>query len=176
MTLLDSRAVTIAGVRFIGATLWTDFRLHGVAAEPGAHRAALALNDFDNAIRHGPRRFTTFESAWRHAEDRAFIERELRNVRETAQTAVVVTHHAPTPQSVAPRFEADPCNGAFASDLEALIAEHQPALWIHGHMHDPVDLVLGKARVLCNPAGYRACENEQRGYVPQLCVEIAVDR
>ena len=175
VTLLDPGAVAIAGVRFIGATLWTDFRLHGIAAEPGAHRAALGLSDFDTAIRHGPGRFTTFESARRHAADRAFIERELRNVRETGQTAVVITHHAPTPQSVAPQFKGDPCNGAFASDLEALIAEHQPALWVHGHMHDPVDVVLGKTRVLCNPAGYRAYNNEQRGYAPQLCVEIAVD-
>ena len=37
VTLLDPAAVTIEGVRFIGATLWTDFRLDGIAAEPGAH-------------------------------------------------------------------------------------------------------------------------------------------
>ena len=53
--------------------------------------------------------------------------------------------------------------------------ERQPALWIHGHMHDPVDVVLGQTRVLCNPAGYRAYGNEQRGYAPQLCVEIGLD-
>ena len=33
VTLLDTAAVTIGNVRFIGATLWTDFRLDGQARE-----------------------------------------------------------------------------------------------------------------------------------------------
>ena len=175
VTLLDRDAVTIRGVRFIGATLWTDFRLDGVAAEPGAHLAALGISDFDGAITHraGSGRFTTAESARRHAEDRAFIECELRNTRATRTPAVVITHHAPTPQSVAPQFEGDPCNGAFASDLEGLIAQYQPALWIHGHMHNPVDIAIGETRVLCNPAGYNAVANERQGYNPQFCVEMS---
>ena len=37
VTLLDRAAVTIEGVRFIGATLWTDFRLDG--AHAGGRRA-----------------------------------------------------------------------------------------------------------------------------------------
>ena len=40
VTLLDPGAVMIGGVRFIGATLWTDFKLCGSAREPAAHRAA----------------------------------------------------------------------------------------------------------------------------------------
>ena len=65
----------------------------------------------------------------------------------------LITHHAPTPRSVGPRFEGDPCNAAFASDLEGVIAQYQPPLWIHGHMHNRVDVALGETRVLCNPGG-----------------------
>ena len=174
VTLLDRHAVTIQGVRFIGATLWTDFRLDGVAAEPRAHLAALTISDFDGAIKHraGGGRFTTAESVRRHAQDRAFIERELRSTRATGTTTVVITHHAPTPQSVAPQFETDARNGAFASDLEGLMAQYRPVLWIHGHMHDAVDVVISETRVLCNPAGYHAAANERYGYNPQLCVEM----
>ena len=175
VTLLNPGAVTIEGVRFIGATLWTDFRLDGVAHEAATHaEAQLRISDFTGAIRQreGTRRFTTFESVRRHEAERAFIERELASTRETGTTAVVITHHAPTPRSVGPRFHGDPCNGAFASDLESVIARYQPALWIHGHMHDPVDVTLGETRVLCNPAGYDAAANERRGYNPQLCVRI----
>ena len=175
VTLLDPGAVTIKGVRFIGATLWTDFRLDGVTREAAAHaEAQLRISDFNGAIgqREGTRRFTTFESARRHEAERTFIENELANAADTGTTAVVITHHAPTPRSVAPRFHGDPCNAAFASDLEAVISQYQPALWIHGHMHDPVDITIGRTRVLCNPAGYDAAANERRGYSPQLSVRV----
>ena len=154
VTLLDPGAVTIAGVRFIGATLWTDFRLNGIANEPGAHaEAQRRISDFNGAIRQreGARRFTTFESVRRHEAERAFIERELTAATETGTSAVVITHHAPTPRSVGPRFEGDPCNAAFASDLEGVIAQYQPPLWIHGHMHNRVDVVLGETP-LCREA------------------------
>ena len=175
VTLLDPGAVTIAGVRFIGATLWTDFRLDGIANEPGAHaEAQRRISDFNGAIRQreGTRRFTTFESVRRHEAERAFIERELTAATETGTTAVVITHHAPTPRSVGPRFEGDPCNAAFASDLEGVIAQYQPPLWIHGHMHNRVDVALGETRVLCNPAGYNALANARHGYDPEFCIEI----
>ena len=175
VTLLDPGAVTIAGIRFIGATLWTDFRLDGIARESAAHaKAGQHMEDFKGQIRShgGTRDFTTHESARRHSDERAFIERELASAREEATTTVVITHHAPTPRSVPPRFAGDPCNGAFASDLERVIERYQPPLWIHGHMHDAVDTMLGDTRVLCNPAGYDAARAERRGFDPQLCVDI----
>ena len=61
-------------------------------------------------------------------------------------------------------------NPAFASNLEPLIARYQPAPWIHGHMHNSVDLTLGATRVLANPGGYDAAENPE--YDPELCVEV----
>ena len=172
ITLLDADAIVIDDVRFIGATLWTDFLLDGVANEPGAHRAALGISDFDGWILHekGTGRFTTHESARRHAEERAFIEAELADAARDGTTAVVITHHSPTPRSIAPRFLGNTLNPAFASNLEPLIAQYQPALWIHGHMHNSVDVILGATRVLANPGGYNAAENPE--YDPTLCVEV----
>ena len=79
ITLLDPDAIVIDDVHFIGATLWTDFLLDGLVQEPGAHRAALGVSDFDGWIRHeqGTGRFTTYESVHRHVEERTFIEDEL---------------------------------------------------------------------------------------------------
>ena len=34
-----------------------------------------------------------------------------------------------------------------------MIDRYQPELWIHGHMHDPVDEQLGRTRLVANPAG-----------------------
>ena len=36
------------------------------------------------------------------------------------------------------------------------IARYQPALWIHGHVHNSVDVMLGETRVLANPGAYNA--------------------
>ena len=172
ITLLDPGTITVDNVRFIGATLWTDFRLNGIAHEAAAHKGALGMADFTGASQRGRTRFTTHESARRHAAERAFIEGELASARRVGQTAVVITHHAPTPRSIAPHFERHPCNPGFASDLDDLIERYQPALWVHGHMHDVVDVEIGATRVLCNPAGYNPEKNAKRGYDPALCVEI----
>ena len=62
---------------------------------------------------------------------------------------------SPTPRSIAPRFHGNALNPAFASNLEPLIAWYQPALWIHGHMHNSVDVTGGATRVLAKPWGIR---------------------
>ena len=169
--LLDPGTLRIDGVRFIGATLWTDLALEGPTQTAAAHfLLRRGVSDFMGAIRHQGRHFTTGESVERHRADRAFIERELARARRAGERAVVVTHHAPSPRCIRPWFDGDPFNPAFASDLDDVIERYQPALWIHGHMHDPVDEQLGDTRLVANPAGY-AHENK-RGFDPAICIEL----
>jgi Icc-related predicted phosphoesterase len=49
---------------------------------------------------------------------------------------------------------------AFVSDMSASIEKHQPALWIHGHVHISSDYRVGNMRIVCNPHGYGS-ENPQ---------------
>ena len=174
VTLLDRGAITVDDVRFIGATLWTDFLLEGTAGEAWAHHEVRqGLADFTGAIRHhgGPDgRFTTRESARRHAEHRAFIEAELERTQRSGMTAIVITHHAPSPKCIRPWFEGTRLNPGFASDLDAVIARYQPPLWVHGHMHDRVDEQLGRTRVACNPGGYSRVEGHE--FDPEFVVEV----
>ena len=101
--LLDPGTVRIGGVRFIGATLWTDLLLGGMADEIGAHlRVGHGISDFLGAIQHQGRDFTTGESVARHRADRAFIERELEDAEHAGDPVVVITHHAPSPRSIRP--------------------------------------------------------------------------
>jgi hypothetical protein len=67
---------------------------------------------------------------------------------------VVITHHAPSPRSIHPRFAGSPLNGCFVSDLERLMDGERVHLWIHGHTHDSFDYTVAGTRVLCNPRGY----------------------
>lgn len=170
LELLNRRALTIDGVRFIGATLWTDFALYGGAGVVGAQQTAQrGMPDF-RVIRHAGVAFSPQESVRRHDADRDFIEQELRSAADEGLTPVVITHHAPTPRSIRPWYQDNALNPAFASPLDALIAKHAPPLWIHGHMHDSIDEQLGETRVVANPGGYTASENPR--FDPALCVDV----
>jgi len=84
---------------------------------------------------------------------------------------VVVTHHAPSIQSIVDRYRADPVSAAFASNMDDFILEHQPRLWIHGHTHESFDYEIGKNRVVCNPRGYASTE-ENKGFRPDYTLEV----
>ena len=171
---LDPGAVTVEDTRFIGAMLWTDFVLEGIASEAWAHlEVGQGLSDFTGAIRHHGGRdglFTTRESARRHAEHRAFIEGELEQAERSGLKCIIISHHAPSPRCIRPWFEGSRLNPGFASDLDSMIARYQPPLWVHGHMHDRVDERLGETRVLANPHGYNRVEGHE--FAPALVVEL----
>ena len=169
--LLDPGTVRIEGVRFIGATLWTDLELEGKARAVGAHRrVGDEIMDFQGGIEYERKDFTTDESVRRHRAERRFIEHEIEKAQRAGDRSVVVTHHAPSPRSIHPSFEGDPLNPAFASDLERVIERYQPALWIHGHMHDPVDEWLGDTRLVANPAGYK--HEGKRGFDSAFVIDL----
>jgi Icc-related predicted phosphoesterase len=74
-------------------------------------------------------------------------------------------------KSIASRYANDALNPAFASRLEGMIERYQPALWIHGHTHDPCDYKLFRTRVVCNPRGYPG-EYGRAGFKPDLTVVV----
>lgn len=140
-------------LRILGCTLWTDFLLHGEpGAAPAMEMAASRILDHERIARDDGSRFLPADARARHAASRAFLEEALAEPFEG--TTIVVTHHAPSPRSVAPEFAGDPLSPSFASDLTPLIERTRPALWIHGHTHHPVDHLVGETRVLSNPWGY----------------------
>lgn len=86
---------------------------------------------------------------------------------------VVISHHAPHRRSVHERFAGSALNACFVSELEQRILAWQPALWLHGHMHDSSDYYIGATRVLCNPRGYtRGGKAENTNFDPYLTFTI----
>ena len=68
---------------------------------------------------------------------------------------VVITHHAPSLESVPPKYQNSVLTPSYASDLEDFIAARPNIkLWCHGHVHAPADYQIGQCRVVCNPRGY----------------------
>lgn len=157
--------------RFICATLWTDFRLYGTP-ERSMEIAQDRVEDFQ-VIRiergYKLRALRPTDTVRLHEASVAFLRQELS--RPFDGVTVVVTHHAPSPRSIAPRFQNDPLNPAFASNLDALICTYGPALWIHGHMHDSFDYSIGGTRIVCNPRGYFRDQLNPR-FDPNFVVEL----
>jgi Icc-related predicted phosphoesterase len=168
--LLENACAELAGVRFAGATLWTDYDLFGAARRPAAmHCAASGLNDHRRIKwQHKPwLRFRPEESRSLHLQSRAFIDETL-TVPFSGPT-VVVTHHAPHPMSLPPAYRPSFLSAAYASDLSMIIERHRPALWVHGHIHASCDYRVGDTRVLSNPHGYGG---ENPAFDPGLVVEV----
>lgn len=173
--LLENRTVEVAGLRFSGCTLWTDYELDGsgnrsramAAAARGMmdHHLILAGRDETGGLRP----FRPENALSRHLDSLAFLHGAL--LRDDAERArqVVVTHHAPHQGSLHPSYAGNPLNPAFVSDLDHLLAAAQPALWVHGHVHSSFDYRVRATRVVCNPKGYGA---ENPGFDPTLVVEV----
>lgn len=148
--LLDNSATVIDGVRFLGATLWTDFCLDGAERRDEVMKLSRPyIVDF-RAIRDRDGLFTPEESVRLHESSRSWLARSLSE--HFSGPTVVITHHAPHPLSVHSRFASHPANGGFVSNLAELMGP--AALWIHGHTHNSFDYSVNGTRVVCNPRGY----------------------
>jgi predicted phosphodiesterase len=141
--------------RFVGASLWTDYRIFGEANRPAVMNACgAALNDHRriNWRKEPWLRFRPQEAAQLHHQSRAYIDSVLAVPFDGA--TVVITHHAVHWNSVLPKYRNDLVTAAFVSDMSATIEACRPQLWVHGHVHNSSDYRVGKTRVVCNPHGY----------------------
>ena len=167
--VLNDDQVVIDGVRFLGSILWTDFGLFGEADKFFAmQQARQQMTDFSIIQNHG-QRFTPEDAIRLHTASRDWLAAMLAEPFDGK--TVVVTHHAPSSQSVHPRYARDLLTPAFASNLENLMDGDRAALWIHGHMHESFDYEVYGTRVVCNPRGYapKALNPE---FKPDFVVEI----
>jgi Icc-related predicted phosphoesterase len=165
---LENDSVVIDGVRFVGATLWTDFRIEG-SPELAMMVAGDRMIDYRKiSLQRSPwKRFTPETSYRMHQDSKNYIGETLAQPFDGE--TVVATHHLPSKASVPDRFRGDLLNAAYASDLTEIIEEGKPDLWVHGHTHDSCDYQIGDTRVLCNPRGY---DDENRKFDRHLVVEI----
>ncbi len=166
---LENGAVTIGDVRFVGGTLWTDFRLGGRDPALAMATAESGMNDY-RKIKFSKlpyRKFKPIHAYRMHQETRAFLLAALAENKDGK--TVVVTHHAPSLKSIPREFSDDPLSPCYASDLESVIGEGGPTLWVHGHVHRGVHSRIGETRIIANPRGY---PGERSRFNPELVIEI----
>jgi Icc-related predicted phosphoesterase len=129
------------------------------------------MNDF-RLIRNGNRDISGggYAARW-SVEDSVEDHKKMLDfinivTQDKTKCYVAVTHHAPTPISIAECYKGDTLmNGAFASDLSEFIMDRpQIKLWTHGHMHNVSDYMVGETRVVCNPRGYAGHEQRAKNF------------
>lgn len=189
---LDCDEVVSAGVRFLGCTLWTDFRLriddgrvpdqplrllsdrNRAMTESSRYAADYQSIQIEAVAASGSRRsrlLTPMDTLRMHRRQRAWLRKKLSE--PFPGCTVVITHHAPHRRSLAPRFAHEWSSGAFVSEMPMEFFK-VPVLWVHGHTHDSFDYQVGPCRVLCNPRGYMNWhgEFENARFDPTLVVDI----
>lgn len=160
-------------VRFLGCTLWTDFKLFGEDHQQEAMReSALYISDY-NAIRmryETDKKLSTNDTAYIFKKHSSWLQSKLD--QKFDGKTVVITHMCPSFRSVHDRFKDSLASAAFSSNLENLAAKSD--FWIHGHTHDSYDYKIENCRVICNPCGYplRTGTSENGAFDPNLIIEI----
>ena len=147
ITLLDDAEAVVRGVRFVGGTLWTDFRLHGTDTATLGAALDAAKPTFDRlGICPDGQRLTPLASTGLHWRTRSWLGLNLPGAVPT----IVVTHHAPTGSGLSSSLCIDPLAASRASRCDDLVRQSQALLWVHGG-YDPVDHVVGGTRVVSRP-------------------------
>lgn len=168
--LLEQDRMEIDGVVFLGASLWSSLN-------DGDPFTLLSVRDMMNDYRsitekNGPnyhklRPIVTLE---KHRQTVGWLDHMLG---EDKRPTVVVTHHAPSRQSIHHSYNNasnDMMNGAFVSSLEHLMMDRDHLrLWVHGHTHNRFDYEIDGTRVVCNPRGY---PGERSEFDPGFTVDV----
>jgi len=133
-------------VRFIGATLWSD-----LSNPMDAMSARAGISDY-HAIENDEGYLLTPEDTtneW-HKTKKYLTDRLYNYSGKT----VVVTHHAPSLITTPERFRGNKLSPAFSSNLDNLIEDTEPDLWVYGHDHHTAEHKIGNTRLVSCQAGY----------------------
>jgi Icc-related predicted phosphoesterase len=174
--LLHDTELVLHGVRFLGTPLWTDFLLFGSIGErrdAAVEAAGRFMRDFQRIrlAEDDPALFSPAASAVLFQRHAAWLRERLAQPFDGP--TVVITHHAPSPRSIHPRFEGSPINACFVSRADDMLGGAKVVLWMHGHTHDSFDYVQDGTRVVCNPRGYRRNDvDENLRFDPGLVLTV----
>ncbi|WP_439520810.1 metallophosphoesterase [Hydrogenophaga sp.] len=161
---LERETRVMAGVRFVGSTLWSDYDALG-----DRQKAFRAANHYlvKMASQRKGRLFDAEAMRELALESQRWLNEAL--AEDFDGTTVVVTHFAPTLHSMDPRYGKSPGTAGFCNALDAWLPRAD--LWLHGHLHCPTDVQVGRCRIVANPLGY-SDKNEQAGFMPRQLIAV----
>lgn len=161
--LLEKDFVDYQGVVFIGATLWTDCNKGNPLT---VQDLKVGMNDY-HTVKYYDKEKNLYHKLNPHITMKEHVQtlKKFEQLLEdhSDRTVVVITHHAPSTESINAIYRSDfHMNGGYASDCSEFVLRYpQIKYWVHGHMHIPVDYMIGQTRVISNPRGYDGYEISQ---------------
>lgn len=176
VTILDNDAVEIGGTSFFGTTLWSDFEGRSETAMERARRGA---GEFFFVKRRVPgdgtgARLEKFRPQHALAEhERSVAALRAHMTAAGSRRAVVVSHHAPSRKGLNPLYMGNGLDGAYASDLDGLIAAlGNVAVWVHGHTHVRRTYSIAGTTLVANCRGFDGGSAGARAFTPTAAFEI----
>ncbi len=170
VTVLDDEAVELGGVSFFGTTLWSDFEGRRPESLEKARRGVGEFFFVKTRGSEGLRKFQPADAAAAH--DRALAALRSATAVAAGKPVVVISHHAPSLQGLNPMHRSSGLDGAYASDLDGLVASlGNVPVWVHGHTHIKKTYRIGDTIVRANCRGFE----KQGGAVKGFSVAEAFD-
>jgi len=162
--LLENKTVEYNNVIFFGTTLWSTFRNRNPIS---MWEAVNQMNDYHKIYtdKHHYTKLQPEDTALRCEIAKKNIERFV--AMETDKLKVLCTHMAPSSVSLGPnRHSSDsPYRNSYNAPTDPYYEELGPLLRdsdikvaCHGHIHAPIDYMIGNCRVVSNPRGYYSHE------------------
>ena len=161
--LVNNSSVVHENAKLIFSTLWSHI------STGYQWQIERSLNDFD-LIKHKGLRFSAEHYNQLHEESLAFIQKELKAVKE--EKTAIFTHHCPTFLNYPEQYKGDILNEAFAVELYDFIESSNIACWVYGHHHtNTPEFSIGKTKLLTNQLGY-VQQNEHQLFKTNKCIEL----
>jgi predicted MPP superfamily phosphohydrolase len=89
-----------------------------------------------------------------HETSLLFLKDELQKHKHDGSKVLVLTHHLPSFQLIAPQYKDRGMNHLFATNLDDLFRDYTIHHWICGHSHCHVQKTIENTKVWMNPVGY----------------------
>jgi len=173
--VLDGESAEIDGVPIFGATLWSDFE----GRDPDAmKRAGKGCGEFFFVKRRGvDTAGAPILARFRPPDALAAFDRDVAALRAFCASAagkrpLIVTHHAPSRAGLNPAFAGNGLDGAYASDLDELVASSGAAVWVHGHTHIRRKYRVGGVEVRANCRSFADKDPTARNFTVKTFFEL----
>ena len=153
---LENDEVVLHDIRFLGCTLWTDYKcFEGLTQEAAMEMIKYRLADhhlIESTDGDGQTDyFSTNDALHIHTNTVSWLIRKLFDEPFDGKT-VVVSHHGPSLACKHMIFGHSDFSGAFYSDLPDLMAKTD--LWVYGHTHSNLDVDVNNTHLISNQKGY----------------------
>jgi len=164
VTLLQQNSISIAGIRFLGTTLWSDIQRPAFKAMNDSKYVFDTVQEYQHAFR----------------DDYTWLRNQLteEGSGSSPTPTVIITHHLPTNRLIHPRFRDSYLNSGFATEILGPLSDEgllgSVKYWFCGHSHERVKVDFGGLTLYLNPLGYPH-EEKQRQTEPDFETIFEID-